>query len=363
MAAATVLVSCKDDEDDSETLPYLTGSPRFEVDRYVTPGTKVKVTPQDVTNPTGAEITYSWSVTRGGDEVFSSQPSEESDGKSLVYTFEGAVEKDTLCNFTLSCTTSATGYYGTSYSAVVTTVNENSMTYEGDSAINGDVVTGTVTDPRTAGSDTPGDEYATVTVDGLEWLAENLHYAGTADEPAGTALEKSEAVSDIFGRFYTWEEAQDACSGLGTGWRLPTVEDWDALAGFFTEETGADGEETAEADGYPALWKGVTGKLMTNVYFNHDRMWEYWPEVKITNESGFSIIPVGFATVVDNSRSNILSFDGLAEYAGFWTGTEYGEAGSPSAYYVYLWDENPDLRLNYVDKVSFALPVRCVRDK
>ena len=102
---------------------------------------------------------------------------------------------------------------------------------------------------------------------------------------------------------------------------------------------------------------------MTNVYFNHDRMWEYWPEVKITNESGFSIIPVGFATVVDNSRSNILSFDGLAEYAGFWTGTEYREAGSPSAYYVYLWDENPDLRLNYVDKVSFALPVRCVRDK
>lgn len=360
LAAATALSSCKKDDEDTTSAPYLTGNPKFSVDRYVEAGSRHVFTAEEVTNPTGAEVKYSWTVTRGGKTDIDSETTETDGGMTFEYTFQGVSQKDTLCNFRVSCTASASGYSSTSYSADVTTVSQSSLVSEGDSDLSDAVSESKVTDPRDSRT------YRTIIVNGLEWTAENLAYEGQ-DGKLGRPLEDAEAASGIFGRFYKWTEAEEVCEGLGNGWRLPTVEDWNNLGSFLSS--------SGDSQGQAALWQDVNGKIMTNVYFNGNEMWEYWPDVVITNESGFSAIPLGYATVVEKefsgSSDDIWTFAGFSEYAGFWTATGYvsgqepgaGDgSGSKKAYYVYIYENNDDLRLNYVDKTAFALPVRGVRD-
>lgn len=348
--AAAGIVSCKDDDDDTISLPYLDGTPSFELPRYVTAGTEMTLTAEEVTNPTGAEITYKWDVTRGSDEMLDDEETETDGGRTLSLKFSASDGKDTLCNFTVTCATEATGYYGTSYTAVTTAVNGNSLKhadFEFGEGIHG----GKVTDQRT------GDEYNTVVINGREWTAENMHY-GLEEPKTGVALEEADAVSGIFGRYYKWEDAVSVCEGLGEGWALPSHSDWDALCTALGAGSQEGGNITE--DGLTAKWEGVTGSLMSDATFNLDKMWEYWTAVgDLTNESGLSVIPAGYATVMDNGSSDIYTFDGFGEYAGFWTSTEHSTGSS--AYYVYFWDKYPDMRLGYVDKKSFALPVRCVR--
>ena len=256
LSAVAAMISCKKDEETGSSLPSLDNVPRFEVDSYVKCGTKVVLTPTKVTNATGAEVKYKWSITRGSDTVMSSRESEEDDGMSLEFVFEGAVAKDTLCNFIITCAAEATGYYGTSFSKVVTTVSDESLVSEGDAPeLAYGITTGTVTadDGKTA--------YGTIKAGGLEWLAENIHFSGTAGAVTGVALEEAEDASDIFGRFYTWDEAQTACASLGTEWRVPAISDWDS---FLTMLMDGEGDSQSDAEDSPVVWEGVTGKLMTN---------------------------------------------------------------------------------------------------
>ena len=90
----------------------------------------------------------------------------------------------------------------------------------------------------------------------------------------------ADIMSDVFGRFYSYEDALTACP---EGWRLPTEEDWIALG----KALGST------ADKYGVL-KGVAPKVMTDATFNGVDMWAYWPAVgTLTNESKFSAIPAG----------------------------------------------------------------------
>jgi uncharacterized protein (TIGR02145 family) len=84
-------------------------------------------------------------------------------------------------------------------------------------------------------------------------------------------------------------------------------------------------------------------------------MWQYWPAVgNITNKSGFSAIPAGFA----NLESNI--FSGQYEYATFWTATEV-EGNSKEAYYRYIICDEPDVFTGKGNKQSFGASVRCIK--
>lgn len=60
---------------------------------------------------------------------------------------------------------------------------------------------------------------------------------------------------------------------------------------------------------------------MANAKFLGTRMWEYWPQVKITNKTGFSALPVGYAT--DSGKSP--KFTGINNYAVFWTSDSESE--------------------------------------
>ena len=175
-----------------------------------------------------------------------------------------------------------------------------------------------------------GKDYYYTTIGGVDWMRQNLAWAKT-----GVSLAGCEVMTDVFGRYYTWEEAQTACPA---GWRLPTDAEVTAL------QTNAQA-----ASDIP----GLAGKLMGDLYFNGTKMWEYWPEVKITDELRFSTIPVGYGTGSEKS----FQFQGIFEYAVFWTSDEEEDLGVCR----YIYQSKDIVFRGLMSKTEFVAPVRCVR--
>jgi len=176
-----------------------------------------------------------------------------------------------------------------------------------------------------------GKKYYSSYIGFLEWMRQNLAWSG-----AGVSLEGCEVMTDVFGRYYTWEEAQTACPN---GWRLPTDEEVTALQ--------ADANAASDIP-------GLAGKLMADLYFNGDKMWEYWRDVKITDELCFSAIPVGYGAGADKS----FDFQGEMEYAVFWTSDE--EDGLGICRYIY--QDKDIVYRGRMSKTDFVASVRCVRE-
>ncbi len=62
--------------------------------------------------------------------------------------------------------------------------------------------------------------------DGRRWTSHNL-----ANETDGAFYyDDRETHGRIYGRLYTWEAARQGCAQLGPDWRLPTDQEWRALA-------------------------------------------------------------------------------------------------------------------------------------
>ncbi|MCB9264847.1 MAG: N-acetylmuramoyl-L-alanine amidase [Lewinellaceae bacterium] len=89
---------------------------------------------------------------------------------------------------------------------------------------------------------------------GPAWLGENLDI-----EVEDSWCYYSDLVNcERYGRLYSWKAAQKACQQLGGGWRLPSDEDWKALAmhfgGYYDWMEGKDYGDPEQA--YQSLLKG-----------------------------------------------------------------------------------------------------------
>ena len=219
---------------------------------------------------------------------------------------------------------SSAPYYGTSASVPYSVVRPG---LTGDGSITNFKVSSdeTFTDPRN------GQAYYLTQAGGKTWMRSNLAWAG-----AGRPYQSCVAMSDIFGQYYTWEEAQTACP---EGWRLPTDAEWTALS----EDAQPEGKDI------PSL----AGKVMADLYFNGNKMWEYWREVPITDQLGLSAMPVGYANIIDGSYT----FDGLYKYAAFWTSDESGGMGV----FRYIYHSKNVVYRGRISKTDFAASVRCVK--
>lgn len=62
--------------------------------------------------------------------------------------------------------------------------------------------------------------------DGRQWTTENLN----VDTDPSSCYEDADLNCRRYGRLYTWESAQRGCQSLGTGWRLPTNDEWRQIA-------------------------------------------------------------------------------------------------------------------------------------
>lgn len=312
--------SCKKKEDTTTTLEYLKGTPLFTISPYLAPGDVLDLVPASVTTDDGSPAGIYW--------AFSFSSSVRDTTRLENGTGDGAISvtvPDTLNALTVTCAAFAKGYYNSTSSVTVAVVH-------GQETLSGLGLPEDVSvfeDPR------DGQVYPYVGIGGREWFARNLACEG------GASFRNSPAMNDVFGRYYSWNEAVRACP---EGWRLPDAEDWTALAaaaGIAEDENGV----------YP----GLSGRLMADAYMNETKMWEFFPEVKITNDLLFCAIPVGYAMDADG----VHTFYGANTYAVFWTAEE---ADAERAFCRHCYVSSPDVFKDALDKDSFLAPVRCVRD-
>jgi hypothetical protein len=320
-AMTIAIFACKKKDDKTPTSASFSGKLRFSVPSYARHGDSFTMTPSGVYREDGGDFGYFWNITPKGvlkDTVkYEGKPG---DGK---YTF---VAPDTLCTISITCSAFAKGYYNASGAASVTIVDpEKSVSFDLPENIMYD------TDAR------DGRKFSYIAVGNTFWMAENFSYKAT-----GVPFESCDAMADVVGMFYTGDEAAKVCP---SGWRLPSMTDWEALCG------SVSGKSSAES------LTGASGGLMADAYFNGKRMWEFWPDVKLTNKSGFSAIPAGYASVRSNGSDD---FKGFFSYAAFWSSDL---AANGQGQYVYIYKESPDVMVGSADKASFAASVRCVKDR
>ena len=335
LAVAATAVSCKKSEPE---IPSLEGTVKFSIPPFVRKGQVVKTSLSGAVHPEGKGFGYRVTI-----PVISSKSDTvkyENDAAKPVYEYEFVVPDDTLGTFSVTATAFASGYAAESQSKYFTIVDPSyGQTLTDTGILPGD---DKVIDNRNPSLPDGEKDYYYTSVGGMDWFRNNLGYYPSGDPSFGIPYADCEVNSYVLGRFYTWDEAVSACP---EGWDLPTEADWIALAKSVREGSWSAGETIP----------GVAGSLMVYAKFNEGSMWEFWPAVKVTNETGLGILSAGYGT-----RSTVNTFSGINEYAAFWTATE--DPSDPSkAYYRYVYAEDPDLKCGSADKESFIASVRCVR--
>lgn len=318
-------VSCKKDEE-TTVLPYLTGL-YFDCPTYVSPGEAVRLIPKGIDEPEDVEVGYCWRVT-----PTMSQNDTIDAGEIYVHWFS-----DTLKTYNVNCYAFAKGYnnaYATKEVMVVKGGLDGSITQTGIKP----------TDPKVT---VDGIDYYYVRVGGLDWFRNNLAVTGS-----GVPYVNSDVMSDVFGRFYSYEEAMTACP---EGWRIPTEEDWMSLA---------NSVEADVTEKY-TTFDDVASKLFANASFNGVQIIPYWPEVgDITNDGKVGLLPFGYTnlrSIDGDGKYPDASFDGVFEYAVYWTADKV-EGNANQAYYRYMISNQPEMFVAKGDVKTFGASVRCVRD-
>ncbi len=160
--------------------------------------------------------------------------------------------------------------------------------------------------------------------DGKTWTAENLNYQ------TGNSWCYNDDNSNCgkYGRLYDWNTAAKACPA---GWRLPSREEWGALA----KAAGGEGDYGEQ---------GTAGKALKST--------SGW------DDDGNGIDSYGYSALPGGTRLT----DGTFNFAGkdgyWWTATE--SAGG----LAYYRDANNayDYVDEYHDDKNYGISVRCVKD-
>lgn len=305
--------SCKKDEEQLDLSASFTGTLTFSIPDYIRPGETFSLTPSGVSTDDKADFGYFWTVSTAEsvrDTVRHIGDPAEKDGTKI---FKAPSE---IGEVTITCAAFAEGYYNATCTKKPVVVSAESIDGTEVSSTTG----GIFTDARDNRS------YLYNNDGSLDWMCSNLEYAET-----GVPFKNAAAMQDLFGGFYTYDEAAAVCPA---GWRLPTVDEWKALCG--------------------GSFEGSAGSLMAEATFNGEEMWPHWSDVRITNDKLMSVIPVGYATVSDG----VYSFVGLNSYAAFWTSSVYDDE---KVEYVYINEKTPDVMVGSGDKSHFAASVRCVK--
>lgn len=310
--------SCKKDED--ESLPYLNGTPDFDLPLYGQAGDKFTFKAKGSTDDDGNNASYYWYAL----------PIIDKRDTTDIFTL---TLPDTLCTVTVTCGSFKKGYYGYT--------TEKSITIVNPSRTNGSIkgVLFNVEKDFVFTDERDGHEYWCTTIGDKDWFKDNLAFS-----KAGYYIADCPVTAGVFGKVYNWEEARNSCP---EGWRLSTLQDWADAAGTSVDGTPFDPGKHMYS---------VAVDFMGNITFNGERMWEYWPGVRITDSKGLSMMPVGYATINTDGKA---SFASMNDYSVFWTADEKDQ---DKAYYRYIYSERPDVLLGSADKKSFAASVRCVRD-
>jgi len=327
VAAIVVFPSC-DKEEETTTYDYMDGSVTLSFPEFQHAGAILKFDADTMTTlarTDGDSKNIGYYFKDSFDDTIDTVRLKDGTVVLKEYVF---LVPDSLSTFSLSLSGFSEGHYNTTATQEYTVVKDG---LNGEASITHfDIASGdkTFTDSR------DGLSYYFSTVGGVDWMRQNLAWKG-----AGKPYKNSDAVSSIFGRFYTHAEALSACP---PGWTLPSEDDWVKLA----KDLGSDAVAGE-------IFPGISGKLMENILFNGKRMWEYWPAVKIDNAARFSSIPVGYAVIDGGSYI----FRDYGSYAMFWSADRVGS----KAAFRFLYEDKTGVYYGLLDPDETAMNVRCIR--
>jgi len=189
-----------------------------------------------------------------------------------------------------------------------------------------------VEDKDTTGimKDLAGKTYKTVVIGSQLWMKENMSYK----TDSSYCYENNENYCTQHGRLYAWNSAMKVCP---TGWRLPSMADWNILISLAESGSTQTGSNA-----------GMAGR-----YLKSKSGW-YQPDVRPSNGSdlfNFTVLPSGY-------RDYNTSFDLLTKYAFFWTSTEH-QYDRVYVLYVYYSKDNTSFES---DSKTYGYSVRCIQD-
>ena len=308
---ALTALSCKKKEDDT-TKPSITGLEIIsDYDTFMGENTTVHVV-ADVSDLTVSDDSYSLPDKIGIYYVLSygSNSSARDTVTTDVKTYNPTyvVDVKEAGDYTVYCYAfGGDDYYNASASISFTAVNPATA------------LTGI---PELPFVEIAGNKFYTTERGGKTWMANNLYGTET-----GTDYQNSEILTSVFGKYYSWTEAQNACP---KGWHLPSGAEFDECLG------------------------SSTGALMVDASFVEKTMWSYWPQVKITNSTLFCAIPVGYRDLTYEDGPE----KGFKKFACFWTSDEYEDRGV----FRSIFEEDAEVKTSQGDKQTLALSVRCVKD-
>lgn len=305
---AVVIASCKKDDSES-TSKSMTGTFTVTaIPAYSNPGDvwhleASGLAPAEDETDSSLEVQYSFTVGSAAADTVSSID---------------VVVPDTLGTFNVVAKAFMDGYYTRTSTLTTIVVGEKSLS----SNLRLPVDANSFTDSR------DGKSYYYSTIDSRVWMSCNLAYYEKNSDGAytlGIPYEGESATEDVMGAYYTWADAQTACP---EGWRIPTSQEWDSLG----EDAGA------------LMFKGT---------YNGATLWEFWPDVKITNSMHFFAEPFGYATFAEGEYT----FTGFNDYAMFWA-----DGGSaPVCRYIYM--DNPAVMVwDAPSTTDFAAQLRCIKE-
>ncbi len=189
----------------------------------------------------------------------------------------------------------------------------------GDNGSEYDADAGTLKDLR------DGQTYATVTIGGRVWMAENLNYE---TETSVVFPEYNGKSHEKYGRLYAWEDAIDACP---RDWRLPGEDDWNDLVAAVGDSATAGTKLKAARDWDKDKKDYVVG----------------------TDDYGFAALPAAVSHVNTNG---VRSFSNNGAF--FWTATEKNDA---RALMFVMHYEKESVESGAFPKDTW-LSVRCIKD-
>ena len=173
---------------------------------------------------------------------------------------------------------------------------------------------------RSAGDSNAPTFASTRMLDGKQWMTENLNV------PAAESYCYDDTGTNCsgYGRLYSWSSAQRACESVGSGWRLPTNDEWQRMAKHY------GGIRDDSTDGGKAAYASLV----------------------IGGSSGFNAL-LGGGRAPDGQYAR------LAAHGFYWTASA---TGLGSAWFYNFGQGSRYLNRHDDGEKARAFSVRCVRD-
>ncbi len=223
-------------------------------------------------------------------------------------------------------------------------------------------------------TDIDGNEYLTVYIGELEWMAENLRVSTYLDGtpiPSGLSdsewtdatqgasaifppdqvpgIDTEEGVLEAYGKLYNWWAVEDSRGLCPAGWRVPTHQDWDDLKWHLVDNY--DDIMSSNVGNALKDCRQVNSPMGGDCDTSEHPRWNSHPNQFGTDKYNFSALPAG-------GRSHLTgAFSFLGTHAHFWTATEEED----NAILHQMGYNSGAIFNNDVDK-RLGLSMRCVRD-